>query len=414
MMLNDAFHYRTDSLYADSVRVNSILQSVGTPVYIYSLKRILTNYYTIRDAFFGAGIHAHVHYSAKANANLAILRTLIAAGAQIDAVSGGEIYRALQAGASPKSLVFAGVGKTVSELRYAMEQGVGWINGENIEEFSLIDHLAGTLGIRQQVSLRLNPNIAAKTLPHIATGHGGAKFGLSADAISRILSRAADYPHLIFDGIHVHIGSQLHDVTETVQAVQLARDLAAEFPIIQTLDIGGGIPVAYSPGETLPDVRDFAEALAPVVAGYQVLLEPGRRIVADAGILVTEVQYIKHQGDESFVIVDAGMTELIRPMLYNAHHEVTPVERKPGSILHAQLVGPVCESTDVFAQRIALQGVERGDALALLTAGAYGMVMASNYNARPRPPEVVIHPNGETWSVARRRETWADLTALEE
>ncbi|MFN8529922.1 MAG: diaminopimelate decarboxylase [Anaerolineae bacterium] len=412
-MLNTSFHYLMNSLHVDSVAVREIVAQVGTPVYIYSLKRALHNLYTIRDAFLGANIHPHLHYSVKANGNLALLRALIGAGAGIDAVSGGEIYRALQAGASPGAIVFAGVGKTAAELRYAIEQRVGWINAENVEECTLINDIAGGLGVRQNVSLRLNPNVAAKTIPNIATGHGGAKFGLSGDVVRDLLSRADDYPHLQFDGIHIHIGSQLHDVAETAQAVQIAKQVIDGFPFIRTLDIGGGFPVAYQPGDPLPDPREFATALAPLVEGYTLILEPGRSIIADAGILITEVQYVKQQDHETFVIVDAGMTELIRPMLYDAHHEIVPIDPSTGEECYAQVVGPVCESTDVFSRHVELRGVKRGELLAILTAGAYGMVMASNYNARPKPAEVVVNADGSTWSIARRRETYEDLIAQE-
>lgn len=413
-MLNPAFHYRDDALFCDDAAVSEIARAVGTPVYIYSLKRAFYNYAVIRDSFRAAGIHADIHYSAKANGNLAVLGTLIGAGAGIDAVSGGEIFRALKAGARPANIVFAGVGKSAHDLRYALQNGVGWINIENLEEVALIEQIAGELGVTQTVALRLNPNIAAKTHPFIATGHGGAKFGMSADVIVEVLARRADYAHIRFQGLHVHIGSQLHDVAETAQAVTIARDLAMEFPFIDTLDIGGGIPAPYQPGELLPSARDFAESLASIVEGYNVILEPGRAIIADAGILVTQVEYVKQQDDETFVIVDAGMTELIRPMLYDAHHEIVPVVRGQTEAFNTHVVGPVCESTDVFARDLIMPVVERGDLLAILTAGAYGMVMSSNYNARPTPPEVVVSVEGGSWSIARRRQTWEDLASLEQ
>jgi diaminopimelate decarboxylase len=254
----------------------------------------------------------------------------------------------------------------------------------------------------------------AKTHQHIATGHDSAKFGLSADAITHILSRPADFPCLRFEGIHVHIGSQLHDTKETVQAVQAVLNLIASYRSIRTINIGGGLPAVYDRNETLPAPNEFAEALLPLLRDYDVLLEPGRSIAADAGILVLRVLYRKDNGGTQFVIGDAGMTDLLRPMLYDAKHEIVRVTAGVGGeSTPMQVVGPVCESTDVLGRAVPLATVEAGDLLAVLSAGAYGMVMANNYNARPRPPEVVVAADGRTWKIARRRETWDDLVRAE-
>lgn len=408
MPLNDSLHYQDGALHCDSVPVAQIVQQVGTPVYIYSLPRVLANLRRIESAF--SHLDAHIHYSAKANANLILLHTLIDAGAGIDAVSAGEIHRALTAGADPKSVVFAGVGKSLDELRYAVEQGIGWINVENRAELDHIEALTTELSRPPtRIALRLNPDVQADTHPRIATGHGKAKFGLTADTIHDILSQPTRYPHLDFAGIHLHIGSQLHEATATRRAVQTALDLIAPYPDIRTLNIGGGFPVAYSSDNSLPGPEDFAATLAPLLTGYRVLLEPGRAVVADAGMLVTRILYVKRQAGLTFYIVDAGMTELIRPALYGAQHEIVPVIRKTGRQTPAQVVGPVCETTDVLGRDIALPDLKPGDLLAVLTCGAYSMVMASNYNARPRPPEVVVAESGDTWIIARQRETWADL-----
>ncbi|NWG15899.1 MAG: diaminopimelate decarboxylase, partial [Chloroflexi bacterium] len=359
---------------------------------------------------------AHIHYSAKANANLAILRTLVAAGAGVDAVSGGEIYRALLAGARPEDIVFAGVGKTPAELRYALEQQVGWFNVENLDELRLLNQLAAETGRPARVALRLNPDIAASTHPHIATGHSGAKFGLPTDMVRDTLARQAEYPHLRFDGIHIHIGSQLHDTQATRRAVEVALELVAPYPAIRTVNIGGGLPVAYTPDETLPSPEDFAAALRPLLAAYTVLLEPGRSIIADAGILLVTALYRKQQAGQTFLITDGSMAELIRPALYDAYHEIVPVSQPPEGAARCpvDVVGPVCETADVLGRSRLLPDIRPGDLLAVLTAGAYGWVMASNYNQRPRPPEVVVSDDGQTWQVARRRETWDDLARLEE
>lgn len=410
-MLNESFHYQGNQLYCDSVRIADIAAEVGTPVYIYSLRRMLANLVRVRAAF--APLNAHIHYSAKANANLSILRAIVGADAGIDAVSAGEIYRALRAGAKAEDIVFAGVGKTADELRYAVEQGVGWFNIENVNELRLLNAIAAERGVRVRVALRFNPNVMANTHKHIATGHGGAKFGLSEHVIRQILASQTDYTNTRIEGIHLHIGSQLHDTAATVQAVEAALELIAPYPTIRTVDIGGGLPVPYRPDETLPAYESFAAELAPLLKGYEVILEPGRSIVADAGILVMRVLYLKDQGEGTFAITDAGMTELIRPALYEAHHEIVPLCQRDTEPVQAHVVGPVCETTDVLGRNVSLPGVQPGDLLAALTAGAYGMVMASNYNARPRPAEVVVSEDGTTWRIARRRETWDDLIAAE-
>ncbi|MCB9452041.1 MAG: diaminopimelate decarboxylase [Anaerolineaceae bacterium] len=415
-MLNSSIRYQDHTLFCDGVPLKDIVAITGTPVYIYSFKRVLENYERIRTAF--AALKPHIHYSAKANANLSLLKTLIQAGAGIDAVSAGEIHRALQAGAAPDSIVFAGVGKTPNELAYALEQGIGWINVENIGELQLINEITKALHREPaQVALRFNPDITANTHPHIATGHGGAKFGLTAETIRDILENQERYPHVHLAGIHLHIGSQLHDTDATRQAVQAALDLIAPHPAIRTVNIGGGLPVAYRPDDTLPSLGQFAETLTPLLKDYTVMLEPGRSIVADAGLLVVSIIYVKKQAGQAFLITDGSMTELIRPALYQAHHEIVPVmtgshEHKPLSPVN--VVGPVCETTDVLGKQVSLPEMFPGELLAILTAGAYGMVMASNYNARPRPPEAAVLPDGRTWRMIRRRETWDDLLAQDE
>ncbi|MBK8027843.1 MAG: diaminopimelate decarboxylase [Chloroflexi bacterium] len=412
-MFNSSIRYAAGQLHCDEVRVADIAANTGTPVYIYSLRRVLENFEGVRSAF--APLDAHIHYSAKANGNLSILRALVDAGAGIDAVSGGEIYRALRAGAPPENIVFAGVSKTIAELYFAVDQNIGWFNLENAHEAERLNSIAQTAGKLVRVAVRLNPDVQASTHPHIATGHGGAKFGLSADAIQALYDRRADLPALSFEGLHIHIGSQLSDTGGTRQAAQAVVELARSMPTINTINIGGGIPVPYQSGAELPEARRFAEALAPVLQGYRVLIEPGRSIVADAGLLVTRVQYLKEQGGARMVIVDAGMTDLIRPALYDAYHAIVPLhEPEPGQAGQTvNVVGPVCETTDMLGRDITMAVVSPNDCLAILTTGAYGMVMSSNYNARPRPPEVVVEPDGTTWRVARRRETWDDLVAHE-
>jgi diaminopimelate decarboxylase len=409
MPLHDSIYYQAQRLYIDDVPAADIAREMGTPVYVYSLKRALDNLRRIRDAY--SGVHLHVHYSAKANANLTILRTLIEAGAGIDAVSAGEIHRALTAGAKPENIVFAGVGKSPEEIRYAVEQGVGWFNVENVAELQYINDFAAELGRNSvQVALRLNPEVTANTHPYIATGHGGAKFGLTAEVIQQVLANHRAYPNLFFAGLHIHIGSQLGDTRGTVEAIEKAVELITPHPTIRTLNIGGGLPVAYQDSQILPSFTEFAADVTPLLKDYTVLLEPGRSIIADAGVLLTKILYVKQQAGQTLYITDASMTELIRPALYKAIHDIVPVNLQADArTMPVQIVGPVCETSDVLGRDVPLPELQPGDLLAILTAGAYGMVMASNYNARPRPAEVVVNPAGNDWSIARRRETWDDL-----
>lgn len=410
-MLNESIRYVNHELMIDGINLSDLARETGTPSYIYSLPRALQNYRRIADAF--ANFDAHIHYSAKANANLAVLRALIGAGAGIDAVSAGEAYRALRAGCAPDNIVFAGVGKRYDELDWAVEQNIGWFNVENVRELDLLNALGKQHGKRLRIALRLNPDVTANTHPYIATGHGGAKFGLTRDVVADLLSRQADYPALDFAGIHIHIGSQLGDIDATQTAVRAALDLISPYPAIRTVNIGGGLPVAYQSDQTLPSPADFASMIYPLLKDHTVIVEPGRSVIADAGLLTVEVLYVKHQAGQRIVIVDGSMTELLRPALYQAKHMIIPLREAQGTLSPAELVGPVCESADTLGHAVPLPEVKPGDQLAILTAGAYGMVMSSNYNARPRPPEIVIAQDGKSWDIARRRETWEDLIRLE-
>lgn len=408
--LHSSLAYKRGQLNFNDVPLAQIAQVVGTPAYVYSLPRILENLKDIRAAFPGA----EIHFSVKSNHNLAVLRALAEAGAGMDAVSAGEIALALAAGAKPEDIVFAGAAKSEAELRFAVQQGIGWVNIENTDEAGLLNEIVAEEGRAPvRVALRYNPEVAANTHPHIATGHSAAKFGLNADDLRGLLARRAELAHLRIAGLHVHIGSQLRDTGATAEAVRHALKLIEHEADITTLNLGGGFPAAYEGGEVLPTPADFAGAVLPLLQGrgLNLLLEPGRSLVADAGVLLMQVLYVKDQGDQHFVLVDAGMTELIRPMLYEAHHAIVPLIEAE-AVREVIVAGPVCESTDVLARAVPLPEVKRGDLLAALTAGAYGMVMASNYNARLRPPEVVVEPDGRAWREARRRETVDDLLRL--
>lgn len=405
-----SFHYHNGQLYADQVDLTEIVAAIGTPCYIYSRDRILENWSRLRMAF----PEAEIHYSLKANANLALVKLLIEAGAGLDAVSGGEIFRALRADASSTQIVFAGVGKTREELAYALEVGVGWLNVESAQELARITEIAQKMEKHPCVALRINPDVVADTHHYIATGHSAAKFGIPLEEARHLLREYASSPHLTIEGLHVHIGSQLGTVDRTVDAIKAVLPLFDAFPQLTHLNLGGGFPVSYM-GEVVPPVEAFATAIKECLNGYNLnlLLEPGRYIVADAGILLVEVQYTKSSPEGAIVITDGGMTELIRLALYGAVHQVLRLrEAGKQNLVNSHVVGPVCESADVLRASVMLPQLEPGDLLAVSHVGAYGAVMGSNYNARLRPPEILVE--GAAWRVIRRRETWDDLVTLEE
>ncbi len=404
------FHYENGQLHADRVDLTEIAAKAGTPCYVYSRDRVLENWSKLRAAF----PQADIHYSLKANANLALVRLMIEAGAGIDAVSGGEIFRAIRAGASPDQIVYAGVGKTRQELAYALEVGVGWLNVESSQELARIANIAHIMKKRPRVALRINPAVLADTHHYIATGHSAAKFGIPLEEARSLLDKYANSQDVAIQGLHIHIGSQLGTVDRSVEAVKVVLRLIDAYPQITHLNLGGGFPVSYM-GEAVPPVEVFASALSACLNGYalQLLLEPGRYIVADAGILVVEVQYVKARPEGVIVVTDGGMTELIRPALYGAVHDVLPVHAPTNAErVNSHVVGPVCESADVLRSDVLLPPLTPGDLLVVSHVGAYGAVMGSTYNARPRPPEILVE--GETWRIVRRRETWEGLISLEE
>ena len=408
--MNESFFYRDGTLWCEGVPLDAIADAVGTPVYVYSVARVLTNIRKLQTAFGPLG--ASIHYSLKANANLALLRVINEAGVGVDAVSAGEIARARLAGIPASRIVFAGVGKTRAELEYALDIGVGWINVESQAELALLETLAAERRQIVTVALRLNPGIEAATHRHIATGHAGAKFGIEPAVLAAILDYREAYPHLFIAGIHVHIGSQLARVDATLDAMRLAQRLAEPHSDVRTLNIGGGFPVRYGETDNFPEPADFARAMKPLLDGWHIMIEPGRAVVADAGLLLVSVLYVKEQYGNRFVITDGSMTDLLRPALYGAEHPVIPVREPASDMLPAMVVGPVCESTDVLKSSALLPPLAAADRLAVMDVGAYGMVMASNYNMRMRPPEVLVE--GRQWRVVRRREMLEDLLRLEQ
>jgi diaminopimelate decarboxylase len=408
------FELRNGQWWCDQVAADALADEYGTPLYVYSRARIEENYRRLQYAF--KALAPQIHFSVKSNANGAILRVLREIGSGFDVVSAGEAFRALRAGADPATIVFAGVGKTESELIFALENNLGWINVESVQELELLNRLASERHAKPQVALRINPQVEADTHHHMATGGHRSKFGIDINDARSILLQAGRYLNLDIAGLHVHIGSQLANTVETVAALQRVLELATLHPI-RNLDIGGGFPVPYRPDEELPDPPVFAEAVQQVLKtqarhAFEIAIEPGRSIIADAGVLIATVQYLKVREGRRIVVCDASMTELIRPALYNAYHHIVPVKDSKPSPLLADIVGPVCETGDTLGTDRALAEVARGDRLLIMHAGAYGMSMASNYNSRPHPAEVLVE--GHYHRLIRRRETWSDLVRLEE
>ena len=412
MAVTQPFPRIDGELWAAESRVTDLVAEFGSPLYVYDAGVIEAAYRRIESAFAGADIL--LAYSVKANSNLEILKRLRALGAGADIVSQGELHRCLTAGFSPSDVVFAGVGKTEVEMEAALEVGILAFNVESVEELQALGRVAERLGRTAPVALRVNPDIVADT-PHeyTRTGDGASKFGIPVDRILDLYRWAADQSSLEVRGIDVHIGSQILDPEPYTRALAKVLDLAAEVRAegidLDFVDLGGGFGVGYE-GEDGLSVEGLAAIVVPRVAetGLRLILEPGRFIVGQAGILVTKVLYVKHSGSKTFVVTDGGMTELIRPSHYQGFHRIEPViSREEAAREVVDVVGPICETGDFLARDRVLQMPAQGDLLAVQTAGAYGFVMASNYNSRRRPAEVVV--NGAEVTLARRRETFDDL-----
>jgi len=405
------FAYSQNDLYCDDLPLADIAAAAGTPAYVYSASSILAAYRAY-DASFG-GLPHRVCYAVKANSNLAILALLARAGAGFDIVSGGELYRVLQAGGDPAQVVFSGVGKTAAEVEYALATGIHSFNCESDAELALIDALAARRGVKAGFAVRVNPDVDASTHPYISTGLSEHKFGIAIAAAPEVYEHSRRYRNLEARGVSCHIGSQILDPSPILDAVDKILALAcalrdAGHPI-RHVDFGGGLGVAYHAGEKAPGIDAFVASLHTRLRqdGFQVMIEPGRSIVGPAGVLLTRVLYRKRNGDKEFVIVDAAMNDLIRPSLYRAHHEIVPLRKNTLPPIVADVVGPVCETGDFLARDRKIANVMPGDFLAVCTAGAYGFTQASNYNSRPRPPEVLVE--GNKYRTVRRRETYEDL-----
>ncbi|WUR12766.1 diaminopimelate decarboxylase [[Empedobacter] haloabium] len=418
------FDYQNGVLHAEGVALPAIAEQFGTPTYVYSKTQLLENFDAYANAC--AGRDALVCYAMKANSNLAVLNLLAQRGAGFDIVSGGELLRVIAAGGDPKKVIFSGVGKSVDEMRLALEHDILCFNVESIPELHRLNDVAGTLGKKARVSLRVNPNVDPKTHPYIATGLKASKFGVAFSDALDTYRVAAQLPHLDVSGIDCHIGSQLLDDAPLLEAldrlIELIDALAAEDIHLHHVDVGGGLGIDYGvAGEEAPaPAGDYVTRVFRRVdawraekhdgKGIKVIFEPGRSIVGNTGVLLTKVEFIKHGEEKNFCIVDAAMNDMARPALYEAWMDMQPVKQASGEGAVFDVVGPICESGDWLARDRALP-VESGDLLVMKTAGAYGMAMASNYNTRGRAAEVIV--DGDQVHLVRRRETPQELFALE-
>jgi diaminopimelate decarboxylase len=421
------FSYRNGELFCEDVSLKSLAEEHGTPLYVYSAGTITDHYTRLHKAL--AGVDHEIAYAVKANSNLSVLRLLATKGAGFDIVSGGELFRVIKAGGDPAHCTFAGVGKTREEIIYALEQGIYSFNVESEEELRYLNEVAGELGKIAPAAVRVNPNVDAKTHKYISTGKSENKFGVDFEAIPGLYQRAAaELPNIRLRGLQMHIGSQLTSIDPFIEAVEKVIPMVTALKAMHGIEfwsIGGGIGIVYQDSlqSGTPDwwsskdeserpltIEKYGQELVPRIKdlGLKILLEPGRYIVGNAGVLLTRCLYEKKGSAKTFKIVDAGMNDLIRPALYEGHHEIVPlIEPTYTELTKVDVVGPICESGDFFCQDRPLPDFQPGDAVALMSAGAYGFVMASNYNSRPLPAEILVE--GEDATLVRKRQTLEDL-----
>jgi len=410
----DAFTYRHGELHVDDVALRALAEEYGTPLYVYSRSHLQSQYRALAEAM--RELNPLICFSVKANSNGAVIRTLLDCGAGLDIVSGGELFRARRVGAEPQRIVFAGVGKTDAEIRFAIEQDILFFTVESESEARRISLNAQALGRTARIAFRINPDVDPQTHRYISTGKKENKFGLDVERTLKAYELAAALPGIEIAGLHMHIGSQILTAQPFHDAVAKMREfcatLKARYPTFRYWDIGGGIGIRYKPEDQPLDPRTYAERVVPLLrdTGLQIVMEPGRYLCGNAGVLVCRVQYIKDNVFKKFVVVDAAMNDLIRPALYQAYHEIVPVREGTGTV-HGDLVGPICESGDFLAADRDLPAVAEGDLLAVRSAGAYGFAMASTYNSRPLPAEIMVE-GGKAWVVGRR-EAWEDLVRRE-
>jgi len=405
------FQYNSSGeLYAEEVPISRIVAEVGTPFYLYSHATLLRHFRAFDGAF--DSIPHQVCFSLKSNTSMAVIRLFAGEGGGADIVSGGELYRALAAGVDPGKIVYSGVGKTAEEMAYALRSGIMLFALESTQEMALLDEVAAGLGKRAPVAIRVNPDIDPQTHPYISTGLRENKFGIPFDQALDVYTRAASMGHLEVCGVSCHIGSQLVQISPVVEALRKLKELIAQLSgrdiSIRYLDLGGGLGITYDQ-ESPPEPREYAEALRSELDMKDMLLvlEPGRVIVGNAGILVTRVLYTKTVESKTFYIVDAAMNDLLRPSLYGSYHGIQPVRKQDRERVRADVVGPICESSDFLARDREMAAFRPGDLMAVMSAGAYGFTMASVYNSRPRPPELMVC--GKGFEVVRERECYEDL-----
>ncbi len=404
------FKYIENQLYCEKIPVQKIASAVGSPLFVYSRKTILDHYNKLHRAF--SSVPHTICYSVKSNSNIAICHALIQAGAGLDIVSGGEFFRALKSGAKPKKIVYAGVGKTAAEIRQAIRKGIMFFTVESLPELEEINNIAKRLKKKAPIALRVNPDVKSKTHKYITTGKKGTKFGMDLATCRKIYRNIKKYPFVKPVGIQIHIGSQITETKPYIKALKkiipLVKELKRSHPTMKYLDIGGGFGIIYNK-EKATSAQDFAKAIIPLVKKLHLhlVIEPGRFIAGNAGILVTKVTYVKETPPKNFVIVNAAMNDLIRPSLYHAYHQIVPVIKHKGKSISTDVVGPICESGDFFAKNRKLVKPRAGQLLAIMSAGAYGFSMSSNYNSRPRAAEVMVDNN--VYYIIRNRETYKDL-----
>jgi len=404
------FAYKEGELYCEDVPVSKIAREMGTPLYIYSHATLLRHFRAFDGAF---GDVPHITcFAVKSNSNIAVLKLFAGEGGGADIVSGGELYRALSAGIDPGKIVYSGVGKTAEEMAYALRSEILMFNVESSQEIALLNDVAGKMGKRASIAIRVNPDVDPETHPYISTGLKEHKFGIDIEKALEDYRVASGLSHLHVAGVSCHIGSQLTRVSPFVDALRKLNEFVGKLRKkgipIEYLDLGGGLGITYDK-EAPPHPGEYAAALKKELdmEGLTVVLEPGRVIAGNAGILVAKVLYVKRSPQKNFVVIDAAMNDLIRPSLYGSYHDIQPVRRSEQGVLKADVVGPICESTDFMARDRDMAAFEPGDLMAVMSAGAYGFSMASNYNSRPRVPEVMVRK--DRYFVIRERETYEDL-----
>ncbi|MFH1715345.1 MAG: diaminopimelate decarboxylase [Elusimicrobiota bacterium] len=404
------FNYKKNKLYCDGVLAGSIAKKFGTPLYVYSYDEIKNNFQAYEKAF--KGVPHLVCYALKTNSNIGVAHELAKLGAGIDIVSGGELFRAKKAGFSNNKIVYAGVGKTEDEIAYALKSNILMFNVESMAELEAINKIAGKMKMTARISLRVNPDVDPKTHPYIATGLAESKFGIEIKDARKYYKRANSLKNINTVGVHMHIGSQLMSIEPYVEAVRkilkLVHDLKKDGIVLQYIDCGGGLGISYK-GEKAPTPLHLFKKIGTILKKEKltILLEPGRSIVGNAGILITKVLYNKKSSKKNFIIIDAGMNDLMRPSLYDAYHEIIPLNNTNSKIVKADVVGPICESGDYLAKNRSIRTVNEGDYLAVKSSGAYGFSMSSNYNSRKRAAEVIV--KGKKARLVRKRETNNDL-----